>query len=229
VEEEGRFPVKNIEYYSRQRLELLALIPKDTSSILDVGCGSGMLGRKLREENPNVHLSGIEINATVAPFLHYDEVYVGDVETILPTLLASEKVFDCLVFADVLEHLIDPWKVMDTAWGLLHSGGTVIVSTPNIRNYGVLKRLILNGEWEYESEGIMDRTHLRFFTAKSIRALLELRNFVVMSQLPIRYPPERGWKKVVDRALSLSPRFRDMGAFQFITIARKIEKGSPTA
>ena len=221
MEEEGEAPVNDSQYYSHQRLELVALIPAAVSSVLDVGCGSGMLGRRLRETNPDVRLTGIEINPDVAPFDHYDEVHTGDVETILPTLLLAGKQFDCILFADVLEHLVDPWKVADVARGLLRSGGTIIISTPNIRNYSILKRLVFDGEWEYEQEGILDRTHLRFFTAKSIRALFEAKDFVIVSQIPVRHPPGRGWKKVLDRVLSRTPRFRDLGAFQFITVARK--------
>jgi SAM-dependent methyltransferase len=77
-----------------------------------------------------------------------------------------------VVFADVLEHLVDPWRVLREAAGLLTEGGCVVASIPNVQNWDVVWRLA-RGRWDYRERGILDVGHLRFFTLRSIRGLFE--------------------------------------------------------
>ena len=98
---------------------------------------------------------------------HLDRVEVADIEVGLPFAPAS---FDTVIFADVLEHLIDPWRVLRETTALLSPGGCVIASIPNIQHHRVLRGL-MNGRWQYRDRGITDRGHLRFFTLQTIREL----------------------------------------------------------
>ena len=164
--------------WSIPRTDLIELIPEGARRILDVGCGVGKTGQVLREKGFE-EIFGVEVDSRAAhqamPF--YKEVIVGDVDRdILPF---AEGFFDCILYGDVLEHLIDPWRVLDRHRGILQDDGTIICSVPNVRYYGVLRSLIFKGEWDYTPLGILDRTHLRFFTLKTIEDMLRETGFEV--------------------------------------------------
>ena len=149
------------------RVDLIELIPKGTRRILDVGCSVGKTGEMLVEKGFE-EIFGVEIDSKAAeqakPF--YKEVIVGDVENdILPF---SKSFFDCILYGDVLEHLVNPWRVLMNHKEILSDDGVIICSIPNIRFYRVLKSLFFKGRWDYTPLAILDRTHLRFFTLKTI-------------------------------------------------------------
>jgi 2-polyprenyl-3-methyl-5-hydroxy-6-metoxy-1,4-benzoquinol methylase len=112
---------------------------------------------------------GIEINKGSAEIAgrHLDKVLVGDIATLLELL--PNRYFDCIIFNDTLEHLVDPYTVLLKMKEKLSAHGVVVCSIPNVRYYLNLKNLLIKKEWSYEDAGILDRTHLRFFTEKSIR------------------------------------------------------------
>jgi SAM-dependent methyltransferase len=154
-------------YYDRPRPEVAALVTPECRRVLDVGCGTGQLGRLLRERGH--HVTGVELvsEAAVQARAWLDHVAVSDVEAGFPFPPAS---FDAVIFADVLEHLVDPWRVLREAVKLLAEGGCVVASVPNVQNFDVLWRLA-RGRWEYRERGILDRGHLRFFTLATIREM----------------------------------------------------------
>jgi SAM-dependent methyltransferase len=154
-------------YYVQARPEVAALVPPTCRRVLDVGCGTGQLGRLLKERGH--HVTGVELvpEAAAEASQWLDCVATADIETGLP--FASES-FDAIVFADLLEHLIDPWRVLREATTLLAPGGVIVASVPNVQNLDVLRRL-LRGRWDYRERGILDRGHLRFFTLETIRDL----------------------------------------------------------
>ena len=156
------------DYYSQARPDVAELVPLRCRRVLEVGCGSGELGRSLRGRGH--HVTGIELVPEMARRARrwLDCVATADVERDgFPFRPAS---FDALVFADVLEHLIDPWRVLREALEVLAEDGVVVASIPNVQNIDVLRRLFL-GRWDYRERGILDFGHLRFFTLRSIRAL----------------------------------------------------------
>lgn len=158
-------------YYQAARSELLPLFPPDLRTILEVGCGEGRLGRALRERGAQVW--GVERNPDAARHAAQllDHVLCGDVESI--EIQPPPGGFDCIVYADVLEHLVDPWALLARQRTLLRPGGLVVASIPNIRYYITLWDLLVHGRWEYVDAGILDRTHLRFFTRTSIEAMFQ--------------------------------------------------------
>lgn len=156
-------------YYQFERPDVLELIPKDAKRVLEIGCAAGWLGNEIkRRQQCRVH--GIEPNGLAAreAAKKIDKVWNVNVEDCLDVLESAS--FDCIVLADVLEHLIDPWAVLKKLRSKLTEGGTIVASIPNICNWNVVDALI-KGDWKYQSEGVLDRTHLRFFT---LRTILEL-------------------------------------------------------
>jgi O-antigen biosynthesis protein len=172
-------------YFSCSRPELVALVPSNALRILDIGCGQGEFARTLRASRPacTLEIVGVEVSESAAETAAgaVDELIIGNVEQVA---LGYEDYFDCIVFGDVLEHLVDPWSMLRRAEGLLHSTGTVIASIPNVQHWRVIIDLML-GRWEYREFGIMDSTHLRFFTRKSIQSLFTEGGFVVRHILPL--------------------------------------------
>jgi SAM-dependent methyltransferase len=155
-------------YYRGERPEVAALVPPGCRRVLEVGCGAGRLGRSLKGRGH--HVTGIELVPEVAEEarLCLDRVETADVEVAgFPFAPGS---FDAIIFADVLEHLVNPWRVLREAAALLAPGGRVIASIPNLQHLDVITGL-LRGRWQYRERGITDVGHLRFFTLQTIRDL----------------------------------------------------------
>jgi len=163
--------LKDWGYYTHLRPEILALIPDTALRILDVGCGAGILGRELKRLRPDREVAGIELIPEVADKAKnvLDKVYVGDVESLAKDL--PQEYYDCLILADIIEHLRCPKETLVALSYCLKDGANIICSVPNVAHWSVIRDLI-NGEWRYCDAGILDDTHLRFFTKKSIVELL---------------------------------------------------------
>lgn len=160
------------------REDLIKLIPEGAKKILDVGCGVGKTGQLLKEEGfEDVFAIELDPIAAARARPYYKEVILGDVEKEI--LHFSRGYFDCILYGDVLEHLVDPWKILRSHREILKDDGTIICSIPNIRYYKVLRPLVLDGRWEYVDLGIMDRTHLRFFTLKTIEDMFRETGFEI--------------------------------------------------
>jgi len=164
-------------YYQHVRHDVLQLIPEGASCILEVGCAAGKTGEALKNI-PGVFVAGVELDPVAAEKARkvLDDVVEGNIESM--ELPYAEKSFDCVLFADVLEHLVDPWAVLRKTRKYLKPGGTVIASIPNVQYYGVLHQ-VAEGRWTYESAGILDRTHLRFFTRGEIEKLFAETGYTV--------------------------------------------------
>ena len=151
-------------YYAHTRLELIALLDGVPETVLEVGCGRGNTLQYLKDQGAK-ETFGIELNSKVAEAAidqGVDHVAVGDVESMEWPFPGAR--FACIILGDVLEHLRDPWGVVETLKESLCDGGQLVASLPNVRFYGVSIPLLLGGRWTYTEEGILDRTHLRFFT-----------------------------------------------------------------
>lgn len=172
------FDDPNGEYYVQEKGYLLHLIPDGPNVVLDLGCGSGFLGRKLLELNKAKEMIGVEIfeGAAREAMKYYKTVHVGDVESMD---LPYHKSFDTVICGDVLEHLKEPAKVVERIRGWLKDDGTIVCCVPNVRYWRIWTDLVLWGNWTYTGEGIMDQTHLRFFTPRSFKRLLEQASFRV--------------------------------------------------
>lgn len=193
------------QYYLNERPEVISLIPRVAQKILDVGCSAGKLGARLKSERPFVEIAGIELNPEAAKIAtdHLDKVVVSDIEQ-TGSLPFDKSYFDSIIFADVLEHLRNPEAVLRNMRSLLKDDGCIICSVPNVRHQSVLLDLLVKGQWEYTDEGIMDRTHLRFFTLNSIIKLLADTDFVIETVKTV-------WTREVTQLAKLVETVRGMG------------------
>jgi radical SAM superfamily enzyme YgiQ (UPF0313 family)/SAM-dependent methyltransferase len=153
-------------YYTHERPEVAREVPDHAKHILDVGCGAGRLGAKLKKGMPDRVVVGVELDADACEKARHvlDEVHCADVENDVLPLLPTY--FDCLILSDILEHLRDPWTTFKKLLSHLQPGATVLISLPNIRNFNLVKKLLRFGRWEYVDEGILDWSHFRFFTKR---------------------------------------------------------------
>jgi 2-polyprenyl-3-methyl-5-hydroxy-6-metoxy-1,4-benzoquinol methylase len=170
----GSHRMENLEhdspYLDNPRAEMLALIPLSVHRLLDVGCHTGQFGFSVKKKN-NAEVWGVEPNPLTAKIAsnYLDKVFDGNFseEIDLP-----ENYFDAISFNDVLEHMPDPWAALRLATKKLKRGGRVFISLPNLRHIDNLLHILRDKDFNYEPEGIRDKTHLRFFTKKSAPRIL---------------------------------------------------------
>lgn len=204
-----------LNHYSfQERREVLPFVPPGAHKILDVGCARGGFGSALRDGSAR-QVFGVEPNpeAADAAAPHYESVYRGT----FPEAVPEAERFDCVIFLDVLEHLTDPYATVRASRDMLLPGGTVLASLPNVRHASVLRRLLVHADWTYQDEGILDWTHLRFFTHKTMRSLFEDNGFRVEVLAPINQS-----QNLAGRVLRRLPPVRDMAAVQFVVVARPV-------
>ena len=167
----------DVSYFRNIRSEIAEYVKKGNNHVLDVGCGAGYFGEYLKTTGRATKIIGIEIDEVAASeaLTKLDQVLCANLNqtSVIDVLKDFDKAsFDYIVCADVLEHLIDPWKVFAELVTYLKPNGRLVTSIPNVRHWSVWLPLILRGHWEYREAGIMDSTHLRFFTRRSAAALL---------------------------------------------------------
>ena len=152
-------------YYKFVRRDIEPLLPATAGRVLDVGAGVGATSRWLKSRYPNAYSIALEGNRDLADVLgqNVDEPHIVDLNGPLPDVGPA----DLILFLDVLEHLLDPDRVLAQLTRNMPADGTVIVSLPNVAHYSVSVPLLLKGSFEYRDAGILDRTHLRFFTRKT--------------------------------------------------------------
>jgi len=156
-------------YYHHARPEIRGMIDKSAKRVLDVGCGAGILGECLKKEGIK-WVTGVELNKEAADEARkkLDLVLNLDIEN--PDRELTYDEFDCIVFADVLEHLKNPHAILRKYWKYLKDDGYVVASIPNMQNYEIIG-LLANGKFPYQKSGLLDETHLRFFTLTEIKKL----------------------------------------------------------
>lgn len=153
-------------YYCCERREVLPFLPQDITCALDIGCAAGKFGTIIKEKY-GAEVWGVEYNFEIANEArkHLDHVLCGDCNDILPTI---NKKFDCITMLDVLEHLVSPESIIPHIKKLLSPKGVFIVTVPNILFLKVLYEMLIRKDFPYGPYGVLDKTHLRFFTKKSI-------------------------------------------------------------
>jgi len=200
--------------YDNDRPEMLAFVPTSASSVLDVGCATGRFGETLRAARPDAAIHGID---PTAPDPSRPNPYATRTIGLYPQDLPSGVCFDCIIFNDVLEHMADPWAALAATRERLTDDGCVVASLPNVRHLSVLLPLVFKGEWHYDDSGILDRTHLRFFTKRSMRQLFESTGYDVLQAKPVRVTKPNSVGRV-DRMLGGA--FTEFIAHQYAVVAR---------
>jgi len=169
--------VTSSPYHDSPRPEMLAFVPQQALRVLDVGCHTGAFGAAVKKKCGG-EVWGIEPNAETAQVATQvlDKVF-NDIFT--PALPLPDRYFDAIVFNDVLEHMVDPWSALKLAASKLRPDGCVLVSLPNLRHIDNLVHILRERDFNYEPAGIRDKTHLRFFTRKSLPRLFDGSGLVI--------------------------------------------------
>lgn len=213
------FMAKPGAYYSGIRAEMLQYVPAKATCILEVGCGEGNFGVSLKKEGVTVW--GVEYSAEEARVAEtkLDRVLSGDILMNMDKL--PDNHFDVIVCNDVLEHLTDPYIVLEKFKDKLKPDGVVISSIPNIRFFRTLFDFVVRKNWDYTDNGIMDKTHYRFFTVNSIRKMYENLGYKVLRHEGIN--ATKSIKPLLWNLLSFG-MFWDIKYLQFATVATPVKK-----
>jgi 2-polyprenyl-3-methyl-5-hydroxy-6-metoxy-1,4-benzoquinol methylase len=182
---------KPASYFANARNDIVERISTGPdAAILELGCGAGGTGRAMLAAGKAGRYVGIELSEAAAALAaeSLSQVLVGDVEVMDLTVLEGQ--FDALIISEVLEHLRDPWSTLRRLVACLKPGGLIFASSPNISHWMVIRDL-LAGRFDYAATGVMDETHLRWFTPRSYRRMFERAGVVVDSVGPLA---SRRWK-----------------------------------
>ncbi len=223
------------DYYGRVNPDLLRLLPRDARVIVEVGCGSGALAAEYRRCNPRARYLGIEFHRPAAEQAAQvmERVVLGSAETVTPEDLGiSPGDVDCLVYGDVLEHLDDPWGLLARQAAWLRPGGMVLACIPNVQHWTLLAGL-LRGRWHYEEEGLLDRTHRRFFTLAEIHDLMSRAGLQVHDVQPRTFigPDFSKFCQALAaalQALGVAPAEFEQQAAALQYVVRALRPGAPT-
>lgn len=176
----------NTQYPYEPDVNLVALdlfkTLKNPLNVLDVGCGFGMLAKVIKKDFANLNIVGIESHPSLVQedVPHLDLIKLDLMDFILVEKALGEKKFDCIIFSDVLEHVYDPCSILLFYKRYLTKNGKILISVPNVANiYSRLNLLI--GNFDYQETGVMDKTHIRFFTVKSLFLLAREASLRVVS------------------------------------------------
>jgi SAM-dependent methyltransferase len=203
-------------YYSQSRAEMLQFLPPRVGRLLDIGCSEGRFGEAVKRARPECETWGIEPVPEVAveAARRNDRVIAAEVT---PDLDLPAAYFDVVSMNDVLEHIAYPETILPLVRRVLAPGGRVLISLPNARYYLNVRDFVIHKDWEYQDYGVLDRTHLRFFTEKSARRFLNENGFDVISMAGINGRPLKLHYKVL---FALAPGFfRDMRNPQIAIVA----------
>ena len=156
-------------YYCNRRAEVFRLVPDGAKRILEIGCAAGEFRQNFTNE---IEYWGVEPVARAAKDARVKgiKVFCGTYETVCGQI--PDGYFDIVVCNDVIEHVVDSEAFLLSIQRKLHANGVVIGSIPNVRFWGNLINLMIKRDWKYEDHGVLDRTHVRFFTRKSFRRLV---------------------------------------------------------
>lgn len=181
-----QYSTKTSEYFLGARFDFVKRMPRsNTASVLEIGCSSGGTGALALHEGKCGSYTGIDVmpHATEEAKCKLTKVILADLDTNFPEMETDQ--FDVLIASEIFEHLRDPWTVIAKIVPLLKSGAMILASSPNIAHIQVIKKL-RKGCFDYEEMGVMDRTHLRWFTPKSYQDLFSSAGLTVTNTWPVQ-------------------------------------------
>jgi 2-polyprenyl-3-methyl-5-hydroxy-6-metoxy-1,4-benzoquinol methylase len=210
---------KRDDYFGNVRREILPLLPPAAGRVLELGCGRGDTLAFLKREGRCTWAGGVELFPEAAAVARgrVDWLLEGDVERLELDLEPGS--LDAVLCLDVLEHLVDPWRMIRRLSALVRPGGAIVASIPNVRHARVVFPLLFGGSFEYTGQGLLDRTHLRFFTRRSAVELLECGGLRVDAVHETGFEP--GTRARVIDALTFSA-LRPLFTLQYVLRATKV-------
>ena len=183
--EAGAYELKDPDYFEGARKDFVEQLPVNPRAhILEIGCSNGNTGALALQMKKCGKYTGVEIHDEAAQKARgkITEVLIGDVEQM--ELPWEDQSFDALILSEVLEHLVDPWKLLRRLHRYMKPGALVFASSPNVSHHRII-RMLLKGEWNLTDDGIMDRTHLRWFTPGTFAAMFEDNGYEVLKVEPM--------------------------------------------
>ncbi|MEO6231575.1 MAG: methyltransferase domain-containing protein [Ferruginibacter sp.] len=197
---------KNISYFINPRHDLISLMPTDKNQkVLEVGMGGGDTLIQIKKQNLALEVSGIdlvELPGTNQKNPLIDKIYFFDLEK--ENLPFAENYFDTIIAGDVLEHLVNPWEVLQKLTTVLKVGGCLLISLPNIRDIYALYSILFKGSFAYTSHGIFDKTHMRFFCKKDMINLVKsVEQLKIEEIMPIQNFGTQNYKRKIFNKLTL--------------------------
>jgi len=210
---------KSNDYYANSRPEVAHLVPSYCKTFLDVGCSDGSFGHYIKKSRIDSIVWGIEPHTISAKKAaeKLDKVYNSFFTVDLPEL--QNQKFDCITFNDVLEHILDPGEALQACNNFLNENGVIVASMPNILFFHIFfEEIIMKKDWKYTDGGTLDKTHVRFFTRKSIQRLFNENGYEIVNLVGLN---KTGSKKFILFNIATFNYFKDWGYLQFGIVAKK--------
>jgi 2-polyprenyl-3-methyl-5-hydroxy-6-metoxy-1,4-benzoquinol methylase len=206
-------------YFTDGRHEVVPYLPAALGDVLELGCAAGQHGALLLATGRARTVVGVDryvpTDAAAEVLTRFERADVGE------WIGTSSETFDTVLALDVLEHLEDPWSVVARSRRLLRPGGRFVASIPNVRFLPVLLDLAARGRFDYRDAGVLDRTHLRFFTRRSIMAMFDGAGYQVDAIRRLRHPGTPRARRLAVAALG------DLGCKQFVVVAQPEAAAAP--
>ncbi|PMP88653.1 MAG: class I SAM-dependent methyltransferase [Caldisphaera sp.] len=210
---------KNTNYFSNARHDIINLVPEGSNKVLEIGCGDGTTLVELKKLGKAKYCAGVDI-IDINQKNKLDDFVLADIDN--EELPLPQRYFDVIICADILEHLKDPWSTLDKLKTYLKKDGILIASLPNVREIKTIFNIVFKGDFKYVEEGILDKTHLRFFCKKNMIDLFEKRGFVIQKMTHNLDPKS---KRYMLNKLTFGI-IEEFLVIQYLIIA-KVSNGSP--
>ncbi len=210
--------------------DLLKLIPIESKKIIEIGCSSGALAREFKKFSSDCHWLGIEIDPVYAEMAkrYCDESMVLNIEMASENFWNKTENADCWIFGDVLEHLKDPWAILRLIRANMSKTGSVVACIPNAQHWSLQAKLSA-GNFRYESSGLLDKTHLRWFTRQTMIEMFNQSGFQIESGMPriFNEPQREAFLPIIEqmaRAAGADPKIAVTDALPLQYVVRAVPK-----
>jgi 2-polyprenyl-3-methyl-5-hydroxy-6-metoxy-1,4-benzoquinol methylase len=205
------------DYYSFKREEVQEFIPQNTTKLLDIGCSNGEFGKEIKDKL-GAEVWGLEVNKVAAKQAEKKLDFILEDTLDNEVKKLKDDYFDCITFNDVLEHLVDPYNELSLVKPKLRKDGVLIASIPNIRFIKIFLPFVFKQSWNYTDDGVLDRTHLRFFTINTIKTMFEETGYEITKIEGINAIGKI--KQIIVKLVGLG-QFNDTCYQQFVVVAKK--------
>ena len=209
---------KERKYYALERPEMLQYFPASGKTMLDIGCGEGLFGKTVMDKY-RAEVWGIDFDQLSIDIAQkiLTKAFCGDIHQLQEHV--PDRYFDAIYFNDVLEHLVDPYTLLEQVRSKLTAKGVVVASIPNLRYFRVLAQILFKKDFKYEKKGVMDETHMRFFTQKSIARMFVEAGYTIQHLEPMNR--SSSFKPRLAQLLTLGIAGSDIAYTQIAVVASK--------